>query len=161
MVFYSLKLFLDLKVSQKSQKGMLLLNLMVALGILALLITIALPNIRAYQPNLKLNATARNIATDLRYAQQLTVTEQEVHRVNFDLGSDSYEIEKIGAATTTVKTVELDSEVNFQQITGLTDYRVVFNYYGGVSESGQIILININAKTATINVKPSGYIQLE
>jgi len=144
-----------------NKKGISLLNLMVALGVLALLITIALPNIRAYQPNLKLNATARNMAIDLRYAQQLTVTEQEVHRVNFDISKDKYVIEKIGAATTTVKTVEFDSEVNFQQITGLTDDRVVFNYYGGVSESGQIILININAKTATINVKPSGYIQLE
>ncbi|MDD5032470.1 MAG: hypothetical protein PHR36_05560, partial [Patescibacteria group bacterium] len=84
-----------------------------------------------------------------------------VYLVELDSGSDSYQILKGGVATTNIKTVEFDSSVNFQQITGLTENQVVFNFYGGVSESGQIILVNTNGKTATINVKPSGYIQLE
>ncbi len=139
----------------------MLIDLLVVLGIIALLSTIAIPYLKKYQSNLKLNATARNLTTDLRYAQQLTITEQKVHIVSLDLTHAKYDILKIDTATTTVKTVTLDSETSFKQITDLTNNQVVFNYYGGVSQSGQIVLTNTNNVNATINIKPSGYIQLE
>ena len=136
------------------------MELLVVLGIIALLATITVPYLKKYQPNLKLNATARDLTSNLRYAQQLTVTEQKIHLVSFDLANDRYDILKIDVATTTVKTVVLDSEVSFKQINDLTNNEVVFNFYGGVSQSGQIILTNTNNVDATINIKPSGYIQL-
>ncbi len=139
----------------------MLIDLLVTISIIALLSTLAIPYLRKYQPNLKLNTTARDLTTDLRYAQQLTVTEQKVYQVVFNLINNKYQIQKIDTATTTIKTVTLESEISFQQITGLTDNTVVFNYYGGVSQAGEIILTNINNATATINIKPSGYIQLE
>lgn len=145
----------------ENRKGAMLVDLLVVLGIIALLSTISIPYLRKYQPNLKLNATARDLTTDLRYAQQLTITEQKVHLVAFDIANDKYDILKIDSATSTVKTVSLDAEVGFDQITGLTNNQVVFNFYGGVSQAGQILLTNINNVTATINIKPSGYIQLE
>jgi len=137
------------------------MEILVVFGVIALLATISIPYLKKYQPNLKLNATARDLTADLRYAQQLTVTEQATYLVDLDLDGDSYQILKGGIATTTIKTVEFDPSVSFQQIIGLTDNQVVFNFYGGVSESGQVILVNTNNKTATINIKPSGYIQLE
>ena len=149
------------RYSYRKNQGSLLLNVLVSFGIIALMATISIPYIRQYQPNLKLNATARDLTADLRYAQQLTVTEQVVYLVDFDLDNDSYQILKSGVATTTVKTVEFDSDISFQQIINLSDNQVIFNFYGGVSEAGQIILVNTNGKTVTINVKPSGYIQLE
>jgi Tfp pilus assembly protein FimT len=145
----------------KNKRGSMMIDLLVVLGIIALLSTIAIPYLRKYQPNLKLNATARNLTTDLRYAQQLTVTEQTVHVVSFDLINSKYDILRVAMATTTIKTVNLDPEVNFNQIIGLTNNQVIFNYYGGVSQAGQIILTNTNNSMTTINVKPSGYIQLE
>lgn len=147
-------------IFQKNQ-GYFLMDVLVSLGIIALLTTISIPYLKKYQPNLKLNAAARDLTADLRYAQQLTVTEQTVHSVIFDLDDDSYQIFRLGDLTTVVKEVSFDADVNFQQVTDLTDNQVVFNFYGGVSESGQIILINTNNKTATINIKPSGYVQLE
>jgi len=147
-------------IFQKNQ-GYFLMNVLVVLGIIALLTTISIPYIRQYQPSLKLNATARSLTADLRYAQQLTVTEQAIYSVDFNLGDSSYQVLKDGVATTTIKTVKFDSSVSFQQITGLTNNRVVFNFYGGVSESGRVVLVNTNNKTAVINIKPSGYIQLE
>ena len=138
----------------------MLLDVVVVFGIFALLATISIPYLKKYQPNLKLNAAARALTTDLRYAQQLTVTEQKIHLVDFDLTQDEYDILKIDSATTIIKSVDLDPEISFQEITGLTDNQAVFNYYGGVSQAGQIILTNANNATATINLKPSGYVQL-
>lgn len=145
----------------KRNHGYFLMDILVAFGIIALLATISIPYFKRYQPNLKLNATARDLTSDLRLAQQLTVTEQAVHMVSCDLDNDAYTILKTGLATTTIKSVQFDSEVSWQQINGLTDNRVVFNLYGGVSEAGQLVLINTNDQLATINVKPSGYVQLE
>ena len=104
------------------------MDLLVGIGIIALLSTIAIPYFRKYQPNLKLSATARDLTTDLRYAQQLTITEQKVYRIVFDLINDGYQIQKIDTATTTVKTVTLDPEVSIKQINDLTDNKVIFNY---------------------------------
>ena len=139
----------------------MLIDLVVAIGIIALLSTLAIPYLRKYQPNLKLNAAARALTTDLRYAQQLTVTEQKIHLVDFDLAQDKYDILKIDSATTTIKSVDLDPEISFKEITGLTDNQAVFNYYGGVSQAGTVILTNTNNVDATVNIKPSGYIQLQ
>ncbi|MFH1255370.1 MAG: hypothetical protein V1667_02800 [bacterium] len=147
-------------IFHKNNRGSMLIDVIVALGIIALMSTLAIPYIKKYQPNLKLNADARNLASDLRYAQQLTITEQKIHITSFDLINNKYDILKIDAATTTVKTVFFDPEVSFKQITGLANDQAVFNFYGGVSQSGQIILTNINNIDAVINIKPSGYIQL-
>ncbi|MBI4812037.1 hypothetical protein HY798_01100 [Candidatus Falkowbacteria bacterium] len=147
-------------LNSADKNGSILMDVLVGFAIIALLATISIPYLKKYQPNLKLNSTARNLTSDLRYAQQLTVSEQVVHKVVFDLNNDNYQILRIGTSTTTVKTVAFEEEVNFQQITGLSNDQVVFNSYGGVSESGQVVLINTNNNTATINIKPSGYIEL-
>lgn len=149
------------KKLRHNQKGLSLVEILGVLGIIVLLATISIPYIKKFQPNLKLNATARELTTDLRYAQQLTVTEQVVHIVELDIMNDKYEILRLGVSTTTIKAVKLDSEVMISQINGLTNNQVRFNSYGAVSEAGDITLINTNNKTARINVKPSGYIRLE
>jgi len=145
-----------------NQKGTMLVNLLVVLGIVALMTTITIPYLRRYQPNLKLTANGREIASNLRLAQQLTITEQVPHLVFFDFSNDRYSILRLPSplATSTLLTVDLDSEVAFQQVNGLTGNMVRFNSYGAVSESGDVVLINTNSKIATINIKPSGYIQL-
>lgn len=137
-----------------------MIDLLVVMGIIALLSAIAIPYIRKYQPNLKLNGAARDLTADLRYAQQLTITEQKVYLVSLDAAQEKYEILKIDLATTTIKTVNLDPDVSFEEITGLAYNQVVFNFYGGVSQPGQIVLTNINNATSTINIKPSGYVEL-
>lgn len=146
--------------SLNDQHGMMLVNLIVSIGIIALLCAVSIPYLRKYQINLKLNATARDMTTDIRYAQQLTVTEQKTHIVVFDPANRKYQILKVDIATTTIKTVFLNNEVNFQGITGLAGNTIVFNYYGGVSQPGQVVLSNANNMTADVNIKPSGYIQI-
>jgi len=141
-------------------KGSMLIDLLVVLGIIALLSTIAIPYIREYQPNLKLRGTARNLTSDLRYAQQLTVTQQKVHLVYFDVANKKYLIQRLDTATTTVKTINFDPDISYQQITGLNNNYVYYNFYGGVSQPGEIILKNINNFTSTINIKASGYVEL-
>ena len=145
---------------KRNNQGRLLLSLLITMGIVALLSVITIPYLKEYQPNLMLNGVARDLTSDLRYAQQLTITEQVVHMVKMYYDEDEYKILRIDTSTTTIKEVAFPLDVNYQQITNLTNNEAVFNSYGGVNESGSVILINSNNKQATINIKPSGYIQL-
>jgi Tfp pilus assembly protein FimT len=149
-----------IKSFKKNQKGGLLVEVLGVLGIFLLIASISIPYIRKYQPNLKLNGVAKELVSDLRYAQQLTVTEQIIHMVQIDLIDNKYEILKLDTATTTIKSVNIDSEIFFSEVNGLSDDQVYFNSYGAVREAGDITLININGKTALIEIKPSGHIKL-
>ncbi|SRR6056297_2060524 len=143
-----------------NQKGYLLINLAVGLGIIALIVALSLPHIRRYQINSKLSAEARDMAGYLRHAQQLSVTEQTVHGVEFSTSSDTYWIKRYGGATSTIKEIPLDSSVNIAHISGLVDAGVKFNFYGGVDHSGEVVLDNINT-TSTVVIKPSGYVKIK
>ncbi|RLC36685.1 hypothetical protein DRH27_04870 [Candidatus Falkowbacteria bacterium] len=147
----------------KKQSGSMLFSVLVSLGILLTMATITIPYLRKFQPNLKLSGAANEMAADLKYAQQLTITEQITHAAYFDDTLDKYYIYRLNppAATSTLKSVELPPEVSFNNITGLTGNLVRFNSYGSVNESGKIELINTNNKITTINVKPSGFIKIE
>ncbi|MEK7098229.1 MAG: hypothetical protein AAB906_05265 [Patescibacteria group bacterium] len=138
----------------------MLMSVLVSVSIIALLSMISIPYLRQYQANLKINSVSRNLTSDIRYAQQLTITEQVVYKVLLDTIEHKYEIMKTGAATSTIKSISFPPEVRFNQIDAALNNEIVFNSFGGVSQSGQIILINSDGKTAIINVKPSGYIQL-
>ena len=137
----------------KNNSGSMLMSVIISLAILATLITLAIPNLRQYKPNLILSGFSQDLTSDLRYAQQLTVTEQIQHLVFFDSINNNYQILKFNGATSTLKTVSLPTELNYQSITGFTYNLVKFNSYGGVSENGSIILINDNSNTRPTNHK--------
>lgn len=143
-----------------NQEGSLLMSTIVSISIIALLSMLSIPYLRQYQDNLKLNGVSRNFTADIRYAQQLTITEQLVYKIELDTTLHKYEIIKTGAATSTIKSVSFPSEVRFHQVDAALNDEIIFNSFGGASESGQVILINNEEKTATINIKPSGYVQL-
>jgi len=159
-MFSRKKINLKLNVLKTNRHGSILFNVMISFSIIALLATISIPYIKKYQPNLKLNAAGRDLTSDLRYAQQLAITEQITYSVQADFLNDRYEIIKNSATPETIKTVIFDPEISFQQITGLTADTATFNSYGGLTESGAMVLVNTNGKTMTINIKPSGYVQL-
>ncbi len=144
-----------------NNKGGIFLNVLISVLVIALTITISLPHVRTYRINAQLSSESRELVSDLRYAQQLAVTEQKVHGVEFDTINNLYNIVKLAPSTTTLKTVKFSDNSNLKQTVGLSDDRVEFNFYGGVDNSGQIYLENINNKQIVIEIKPSGYVQIK
>ena len=142
-------------------KGFQLIQLIVTLAVIAILATISVPVLTQYQPSLKLNTDAKELINNLRLTQQMTITEQKVYYIEIDTINNEYSIIKAANPTPPIKTIELDSAINFQEVIDLTDDKVIFNSYGAVSESGQIILVNSENNIITINIKPSSYVQME
>lgn len=142
-----------------NNKGFSVVELVVALGIIALISIISLPLLLSYQKTTKLRSESRVLAANLRLAQQLAVTEQTIYQVKFFSGTNSYQI--INSQTNEIiKTVDLDPEVSINQISGLTDNTAQYNATGGVLEPGYIVLINTKNTISTIQIKPSGYVQI-
>ena len=144
-----------------NNRGSILLNLLVAVLAIIVVVTLTLPFIRNYRINSELSSQARELVNDLRYAQQLSVTEQLVHGVKFDTENNLYKTIKLTSPTTTLSSVSLGGKNSFKSLQGFSDTTVEFNFYGGVDEAGEIILENINNHEITVEIKPSGYVQIQ
>jgi len=140
--------------------GFQLIQLVMVCAIIGIMAVIGVPVFTRYQPNIKLNAEAKQLISDLRYAQQKTVSEQKIYYIEIDIPGKEYSIIKQETPATPIKTIVLDPEITFQEVSDLTDNKVVFNSFGAVSEAGEIILANSQESIITINIKPSGHIQM-
>ncbi|OGY44681.1 MAG: hypothetical protein A3B89_04330 [Candidatus Buchananbacteria bacterium RIFCSPHIGHO2_02_FULL_40_13] len=144
----------------KENLGFTLIEIIMVLAVIALIALISLPVYQNLKPNLALNSQTRDIVSDLRYAQQLSVTEQIKYSVVFDQVLNKYKIVN-DVSGQIVKSQNINTLISIQSITGLTADTVTFNVTGAVLKSGQIILISSSGATKTISLKPSGYVKIE
>lgn len=144
---------------KKSKIGFSIAELIVVLGIIALISLISIPLLVNYQKITKLRSESRLLATNLRLAQQMAITEQTTYNLKLFSLIDSYQV--INSETSVIiKDVDLDSEISISSIVNFTDDTIQFNATGGVLENGSIILINTKNDTITLEIKPSGYVEI-
>lgn len=141
-------------------RGISLTEILVVVAIIALVAAISVPFYRSTTLNLDLNAASRDLSSDLRLAQQLSVTSQINHQVIFTVASNSYQIINTGSGAT-IKSQSIKPPITIQSITGLTASTATFNSTGAATETGFITLINPNNRTSTIEIKPSGYVKIQ
>ena len=141
-------------------KSFTLIELLIIIAIFGILALISTPVFRNYQPGLQLSVVVRDLVTDLRYSQQMAVTEQVEHGVRFSTSTDEYQIIKYGAIEEILKEKSLPEKVSFQEVTGFSNDEVKFNPYGAVKEAGNITLINTKNTTSTIDIRPSGFVKI-
>ena len=72
--------------------GFSLMELIVIMCVAAIITTIAIPVFRQYEPSIKLRADAQQLTADLRYIQQLTITQQKIHYLEVDIPNRRYSL---------------------------------------------------------------------
>lgn len=144
----------------QNSNGFTLAEFLIVICIIGIISLIGIPAFRAYQPSLQLSGAVRDLVTDLRYAQQLAVTEQITYGIRFSTSTNQYQIIKIGTTEEILETKDLPEKVSFQEIS-FTDGKVKFNPYGAVKEAGSVTLINVKNVTTTIEVRPSGFVKIK
>ncbi len=154
--FTRASLFQNLK---KSGAGFTFIELLIAISVIGILAIVAIPGFRAFQPTLQLSGISRELISDLRYAQQITVTEQVEYCVVFFPIERKYQIIQCGG-TQPIKEKILPGEIQTITISGFTNNEVRYNPYGAVREAGTITLENTKNITKTILVRPSGFVKI-
>lgn len=148
----------------KKNKGFTLIELFVIISIFGILSLMSVSVLIAYRPTIQLNGSVRGLISDLRQAQQLTVTEQIEHSVYLIAAEKRYEIRRYGETTSTIKEVSFPSAITEITITGLTDAdtnkEARYNPYGAVADQGAIIVKNSSNATTSVEVKPSGFVKI-
>lgn len=145
------------------KKAFNLIEVMVVIGIMSILAAALVPTLGNYLPGIQLNGSARTLASDLRLAQEKTVTEQNQYALIFDLSSSpkNYKLVKFGELNEpALKEVDFASNENVTLDSTISDNRIVFSADGGPSSSGNIVLSN-NAGSKTINISPAGFIKIQ
>jgi len=137
-----------------------LIEVLLVIGIMGIIAAAYFSASQFQEQSKALSAAVRNLTTDLRYAQQLSVTDQIDHGIQIFTASDSYKLVRF--ATTTVEFFDKDLPVGitFHDVTGFTSDEIEFNAYGAVSQDGTITLINTDNTTTTIDVRPSGFVRI-
>jgi len=141
------------------RKGFSLIEFLIVISIIGILVGISIPVFKQFQPSLQLNGAVRNLVTDLRYTQQLTVTEQVEYCLQLFKSEKKYQIIQCGE-TQPIKEVSLPGEIIELTINpALANDEVRYNPYGAVKEHANITLKNTENETKTIEVRPSGFIK--
>jgi len=146
-------------MNYKIKPGFSLIELMIIIGVIGILSLATIPAFRAYGPRLELSGTARELAGDLRYIQQLAVTEQKEYCIKFFPVEKKYQTLQCGAGIF-LKEKILPAQIQTLTVEGLTNNEVRYNPYGAVREAGNVILTNVKGQTKTVSIKPSGFVDV-
>ncbi|MBI3290875.1 hypothetical protein HYZ76_01175 [Candidatus Falkowbacteria bacterium] len=142
-----------------TKKGFSITELIVVIGVITLISIISVPLFINYQKTTKLRNEARLMATNIRYAQQLAITEQNIYNFKLYTSTNSYQITN-NETSEIILDISLDEEVTIDEINSFTDNTIQFNPTGAVLETGYISLTNSKNQFSTLEIKPSGYVDI-
>lgn len=142
-----------------------LMEFLIIIAIMAALVGISFPIFRNYQPDLQLSGIIRDLVSDLRYAQQLALTEQIEYCVQFPADfptNREYRIVQCGESEPVKPETTIPEEIiDLTIIPALTNNEVRYNPYGAVKESAEITLRNIKENEKSIEIRPSGFVKIK
>jgi prepilin-type N-terminal cleavage/methylation domain-containing protein len=145
-----------------TKKGFTLIEISVVIGIIVLMALVSIPYFRDYQSHTKLKTDALTLISNLRLAQQYTVSEQNTYLIKLiSNATPKYQlIKRVGESDTLIEEKNLNQGINWQNTGGFSNNEIIFTSTGAVLQAGDIILIDDLGKTFTVEVKPSGYVRL-
>lgn len=143
-------------MNNDAEKGFTLLELLLVLGIIALIVAVAIPNFRPVQDEVRLEQAVRQFEADLMFARELAREEKKDATVKFV--GNTYEIEVDGVLS---RERELPPGVQFEPPGGSTPVNFTFDKDGKlVGSNVNIVIQNDGVDVATITVTTFGRVDV-
>jgi prepilin-type N-terminal cleavage/methylation domain-containing protein len=143
----------------KKEKGFTLIEILIAISFISIVFLMSLYSLKGLAPDMQLSGTAREFATDLRYIQQTSITEQVDYCIKIFIDLRKYQVIKCDESQLISEKV-LPGYISSFSSTVFAGDKIEFNPYGAVKESGTVTFVNTNGKTKTVEVKPSGFVKI-
>ena len=102
----------------RRQSGFTLVELMITIGVVAILSAIAVPNFISWIPKYRLKAAASELFSNMQLARMTAVKENTTCTVTFSQGPDRYVISIPGKTIRTVNLASYGSGVTFKHDSG-------------------------------------------
>jgi len=146
----------SLRRNDPSSSGVSLLELLVVLILLAIGVTLTLPNISAWVEKYRVGKAARQLVTDLQYTKSRAVSHKVQHRASFDSAGTSYRIEQGNASSGSTVWSQIGVARSLSDpenphyakgvvlATSFPDNTVVFSTRGTASPAGTVSLTSAN-----------------
>jgi type IV fimbrial biogenesis protein FimT len=143
-------------MDSRSSSGLTLMELIIAMAVLAVLIGIASPMIGRFSSGYRLRGAAREVATDLQFARLLAVKEN----TNYDVvlkTSNSYQVER---ASDHFPVKSRSFIIDYPEV-NLAGATVTFNSRGNLVSTPGNVTVSNPAGTRNIAVGSTGRVKLE
>lgn len=137
------------------KRGFSLIEILVVVSILAIMSSLGVLTFSSYRSFFALSGETRELVGSIRYAQQLSVTEQINHSVRFDFTNNSYQIIKHTEEEVIIFSKQIPTQVALEEINNYNEAK--FNPYGAVKKSGKIKL-KVEESERIIDIRPSGFV---
>jgi len=140
----------------RCKRGFTLVELIVSVAILSILALVLAPRIQAPLGEMTLNATAQQIAQDLRRTQQLAVTNGESYRFEIHLANRVYNVRPQNPLKSALFTVRINRPItsvtsNFMDIGG--GWRgITYTPTGIPGQTGEIVITDSRGRGRAIVV---------
>ncbi|MBL7170468.1 MAG: hypothetical protein ISS46_00530 [Candidatus Omnitrophica bacterium] len=138
---------------KRKRLGFTLLELIMVVVIVIIAGIIVGPRLVNFLTAWDLEAEAKKLRARIMDARQLAITKQKTYRLEFDLDSESYDVEYDpgDGSYILVETVSLKNSVDLYS-TEFTNNKVDFDYIGAPSQAGNIVLIDTRGDTSTVSI---------
>ncbi len=140
------------------ENGFTLIEILTVIFIFSIIILISVSALKVFELDSLLIGVARDMTTDLRYVQQMAITEQIKYCLKLFLPEKKYQIKKCAEAQVFIEKIIPAGIISFSA-TGFTNNEIEFNPYGAAKESGTITL-GSGSQTKIIDIRPSGFIKI-
>jgi prepilin-type N-terminal cleavage/methylation domain-containing protein len=138
----------------RNESGLTLFELMVVLGIMAILASVAVPGFLGWLPKYRMRSAADDVLSTLQYAKLRAVRENDIVAVTLQPVNDSYQVSLDNGAGAQVKSGRMPAGIDLQS----TDFPgdvVRFTRRGFPFVGGNIVVAN-GTGTRTINLTLGG-----
>ena len=145
----------------RANKGFTLVEVMITVALMAILMAIAVPSFMTWKESLDMKGAARGVASKLRLARQMAVTNNLEYRVEFDVDGKRYRLTQGNqpsgstAWTTVAAWSDIESEWSTDaDCSGTADMDISFSPRG--SSGAGVICINDSSSAVRfmVNVSP-------